>query len=234
MAKNKKTQKKYATEEAFQSLENTAQSSEHFLEKNAKVLGFAFGALVLVAIGYFAYLRFVVEPKNEEATKEVTTANTMFEQDSMSLALNGSTGAYMGYNQIIDEYSGTDVANIARFKAGIASYKEGKYKEALNYFKTFKTSEEALKAVREGAMGDSYAQLGQKEEALASYVKAAKATDLQVLQSTYTKKAAILGLETKKYDEPIALLEKFTQEYDDQLLGGEMQRLLALLKNAKK
>src|SRR5690606_27941446 len=129
MSKKKKQEKKYATEEAFQSLEQTVQQSEHFLEKNAKVLAIIFGAFILIAVGYFAYLKFVKEPKNLDAQKEIVTADQMFESDSMALALNGSPGSYMGYNQIIDEYSGTDVANIAKYKSAIALYQEGKYQE---------------------------------------------------------------------------------------------------------
>ena len=48
MSKKKKQEKKYATEEAFQSLEQTVQQSEHFLEKNAKVLAIIFGAFILI------------------------------------------------------------------------------------------------------------------------------------------------------------------------------------------
>ena len=224
--------KKYATQEAFETLETTAKSSERFLERNAKLLSIIFGVIVLAAIGYFAYLNLVVEPKNKEAIQEVVTADRMYNQDSMQLALNGSPGAYLGFNQIIEDYSGTDIANLAKFKAGVANYKLGNYQEAIDRFKSFSTSEKVMSAVKEGSIGDALVQLGKKEEGLSAYVKAAKATDIQTIQRIYTLKAAMLGYEIKNYDEAISLLEKYNSEYTEGL-GSEPEKLYALLTNAK-
>lgn len=205
----KKKQKKYATEEAFQSLENTVQQSEHFLEKNAKILGIVFGVLILIAVGYFAYLRFVKEPRNLDAQKEIVTADQMFETDSMRLALDGSPGSYMGYNQIIDEYSGSDVANIAKYKAAIAYYKEGQYQEALDKINSFSTKEVALRAMKNGVKGDILVQLGDKEKALDAYEEAINASDLEVIQQIYTKKAAVLALDMQAYERGLKTVQAF-------------------------
>lgn len=231
--KRPKKQQKYVTEEAFESLEHTAQTSEHFLEKNAKVLGIVFGVLILAVIGYFAYLKFYLAPRNEEAQKEIVTADTMFQQDSMQLALNGSPGAYMGYNQIINEYSGTDLAKIAEYKAGIANYQLGKYEEALKNFENFETSEVALKAVKEGAIADTYVQLDKKDEALSAYKKAIEASDLQIVEKIYTKKYAILAHQMGANDKGLKMVEKYLDKYNDSP-DNEIDGLLELLKSAQK
>ena len=189
MSKKKQHEKKYATEEAFESLEQTAQASEHFLEKNAKTLAIIFGALIVAAVGYFAYLKFVVEPKNEDAAKEIVTADQMFDNDSLELALNGSPGAYMGYNQIVDEYGSTSVGNIAKFKSAVAFYQQGKYQEALDRVNSFSTDEKAMRAMKNGVKGDALVQLGQKEQGLDAYEEAVNASDLEILQQVFTKKA---------------------------------------------
>ena len=233
MSKQKKEQK-YATEEAFQSLENTVQQSEHFLEKNAKILGIIFGAFILIAVGYFAYLKFVKEPKNLEAQKEIVTADQMFESDSMALALDGSPGSYMGYNQIIEEYSGSDVANIAKYKSAIAFYQEGKYQEALDRVNSFSTKEEALKAMKMGVKGDALVQLGKKEEGLDAYEGAINASKLEVLQQIYTKKAAVLALDLQAYDRGLKTVQSYLKAHANADGNDEITKLEEMLKYAGK
>lgn len=233
MSKENQQEKKYATEEAFESLEHTAQQSEHFLEKNAKILGIVFGALILFAVGYFAYLKFVKEPKNIEAQKEIVTADQMFDNDSMSLALNGSPGAYMGYNQIIENYSGSDIANIATYKAAIALYKEGKYQEALDKINSFSTSEEALSAMKNGIKGDALVQLGKKDEGLSAYDAAIKASKLPVVQENFVKKAAVLAMDIKAYDKGLQIVESYLGNNPDGDTKGDIAKFAEMLKYAK-
>lgn len=234
MSKKKKQEKKYATEEAFQSLEQTVQQSEHFLEKNAKVLAIIFGAFILIAVGYFAYLKFVKEPKNLDAQKEIVTADQMFESDSMALALNGSPGSYMGYNQIIDEYSGTDVANIAKYKSAIALYQEGKYQEALDRINSFSTKETSLKAMKNGIKGDALVQLGQKDQGLDAYEEAINATKLMVLQQIFTKKAAVLAFDLQQYDRGLKTVQAFLKSHPDEEGNDEIIKIEEMLKYAGK
>lgn len=234
MSKKKQQEKKYATEEAFESLEQTAQASEHFLEKNAKILGIIFGALILAAVGYFAYLKFVIEPKNEDAQKEIVTADQMFESDSLDLALNGSPGAYLGYNQIIDEYSGSDVANVAKYKSAVALYQQGKYQEALDRINSFNTSEKALSAMKNGVKGDALVQLGKKEEGLDAYENAVNASDLEILQKVYTKKAAVLAMDMKAYDRGLKTVQSYLKNNPDGDTGDEIAKLEEMLKYAGK
>lgn len=234
MAKKNKPQKKYATEEAFESLEQTAQQSEHFIEKNAKILGIIFGALILLAVAYFAYLRFVKEPQNLDAQKEIVTADQMFEDDSLELALNGSPGAYLGFNQIVDEYSGSDVANVAKYKSAIALYKQGKYQEALDKINSFSTNEKAMKAMKFGVKGDALVQLGQKEDGLNAYEEAINASDLQVIKQIYTKKAAILSMDLKAFDRGLKTVEAYLKNNPDGDASGEMAKFVEMLKYAVK
>lgn len=231
---SKKEEKKYATEEVFESLENTAQQSEHFLEKNAKVLGIVFGVLILGALGYFAYLKFVQEPNNLNAQKEVVTADQMFNNDSMNLALNGSPGAYMGYNQIIEEYKGSDVANIAKFKSAIALYQTGKYQEALDRIESFSADEEVMKTMKNGVKGDALVQLGQKEQGLKAYTTAVNASKVQVLQEIYTQKAAVLAYDLKKYDAGLKVINRFLEDNPDGDSSSEIAKLKEMLIYASK
>ncbi|MXV37370.1 tetratricopeptide repeat protein [Flavobacteriaceae bacterium Ap0902] len=234
MSKKKQEEKKYATEEVFESLENTAQQSEHFLEKNAKVLGIIFGVLVLGALAYFAYLKFVQEPKNINAQKEVVTADQMFNNDSMNLALNGSPGAYMGYNQIIEEYNGSDVANIAKFKSAIALYETGNYQEALDRIESFSAKEEMMKAMKSGIKGDILVQLGNKEKGLNAYTSAVNDTKLKVIQEIYAQKAAVLAYDLQNFDGGLKVINQYLNDHPEDDTNSEITKLKEMLTYASK
>src|SRR5690554_4774263 len=111
MAKKNKKQE-YTTEKVFDSLNETAYKAESFFEKYSKIIIGTFSALTIIAIGYFLYLKYVVEEKSEKAFIEMVQADEYFKQDSILLALKGSPGSFYGYEQIATEYSGTDGANI--------------------------------------------------------------------------------------------------------------------------
>src|SRR5690606_38258577 len=184
MAKANK-RKEYTTEKVLDSLNETTHKAENFFEKHSKIIVGVFGALAIVAIGYFVYLKYVLEPKSEKAFTEMVQADEYFKQDSILLALKGSPGSFQGYEQIIENYGGTDGANIARYRAGIAYYRLGDYASAVAHLEKFDTKDGELLAQKNGMIGDALVESGKEEQGLPYYVKAAEATELEVLQTIF-------------------------------------------------
>ena len=57
-----------ATAKAFDALDETASKTEEWVAKNQKYIMGVIAAAALVTIGYLSYQKFIVEPKEEEAT----------------------------------------------------------------------------------------------------------------------------------------------------------------------
>ena len=95
-----------------------------------------------------------------------------FESDSLNKALNGD-GINLGFLDIIDEYSGTDAANLARFYAGASHLKQGSFTSAALQFEDFSSSDNLLQAKAYALAGDAYSELGEYENAISAYKKAA-------------------------------------------------------------
>ncbi|MFA5619150.1 MAG: tetratricopeptide repeat protein [Weeksellaceae bacterium] len=229
MAKLKK-KKKYTTERVLDNLNETAYKAENFFERHSKPIIGILGVLALLAIGYFVYLKTVLEPKSQNALTEMVQADDYFMQDSMNLALKGSPGSFQGYEQIIENYGNTKGGNLARYKAGIAYYKLGDYASAVSSLEKFKTDDNILEAQRLGMIGNALNDGQKKEQALTYYVKAAEATDYEVLKTIYYKKAGELAIQLGKNQEALKYFQILTDTYPN--IGPDIEKYVERLKYA--
>ena len=212
MAKNNKKEE-FATEQFVEKLDRTAFDVETFVEDNAKIIVGVLVALVVAALGYFAYTKFVVEPKSEEALNNMVQAERLFDQDSVSQALKGSAGAYQGLQQIVDEFGNTEAGNLARFKAASSYYKLGDYPSAVKLLEEFDTDDEVMLAQKYGMLGNALTQSNKIEEALPYFVKAAEATEVETLQVVYYTKAGEIAMSVGKNEEALKYFQTVVDKY---------------------
>lgn len=212
---------KSTTAEVFDSLDEGASKTEEWVEKNQKMIFLVLGILATITVLYLLYIKFIVEPKEEEAANEMFQAEQYFTQavdaqtanDSLfNLALNGGEGK-LGFLGIIENYSGTDAANLAHYFSGMAYLNTGKYKEAVAQFDEFSTDDEILKTMSEGAVGDAFAQLGQNDVALEYYTKAANASENELTTPRYLFKAGQAALALDKKEEALKHFKEIKENY---------------------
>ncbi len=224
------------TEEVFDSLDQGASKTEEWVEKNQKPIFIVVGVIAVITIGYMLYSKFLVEPKEEEAANEMFQAEQYFDEavnsqtanDSLyNLALNGGEGK-LGFLGIIENYSGTDAANIAHYFSGMAYLNTGKYKEAVTQFDEFNTSDDVLKAMATGATGDAFAQLGQNEDALEYYVKAANASTNDLTTPRFLFKAGEAALALDKKAEAAKHFKEIKDNYSTSQEGVSIEAYIAM------
>ena len=210
MAKKKD---EFATEQIVNKLDKTAFDVEYFVEKNAKIVVGILAAIIVMALGYFAYVKFVVEPQSEQAFANMVQAENLFDQDSITQALKGSPGAYQGLQQIVDEYGNTESGNLARFKAASAYYKLGDYATAVELLEAFDTEDDVMLAQKYGMIGNALTQSNKIEAALPYFVKAAEATQTEVFQVTYYTKAGELAMSLGKNEDALKYFQTIADKY---------------------
>ena len=108
------------------------------------------------------------------------------------MALENPGGGFEGFLDVIDNYGGTDAANLASYYAGISYLNLGKFEAAIEYLKEFSPAGNVTPAMKNGALGDAYSELGQFDEALSYYKKAAD-SDNEFLSPYYLKKYGLLS-----------------------------------------
>lgn len=205
----------------FNSLDETASRTEDFVARNQKIILGIVGVAFIGAIAYFLYTKFVVEPKEVEATNEMYVAQKNFQlatdgtaSDSLyNLALNGAEGK-LGFVKIADEFSGTDAGNLANYYAGIAYLNTGKNDEAITYLEKFNSSDVMLKALAIGAIGDAHSQKNQIKEALDFYKKALSSNENEFTTPRFTLKAGKSALALGNKEEALKFFTDIKDKYE--------------------
>lgn len=220
------SKKKSVEAENLQELENALTKSEQFIEDNQKIILIVVSVVVLSVVAYLGFKKFYVQPKERDAQAQMFMAQNYFEKDSFNLALNGD-GNYLGFLDIIDEYGITKSANIANYYVGISYLHMGKFEEAIDYLNDFKTDDLLLKPIVNGAKGDAYLELGNKEKALSNYKSAYKANDNNLTAPIYMKKAADLMVGMDKMEDALNLYKKIKADFPKSNEGREADKYIA-------
>ncbi|NND35213.1 MAG: tetratricopeptide repeat protein [Saprospiraceae bacterium] len=211
MAQRKKTRK--AKEDTLVDIVEVKEQAEDFFESNQKTLMAVLGAIALIVGGYFAYKQFYQLPREREASEQIYQAELQFERDSFELALLNPGGGYSGFLDLVDEYKGTDVANLASYYAGICYLHLGKFEAAISYLSDFKPDGEVTPVMKFGAMGDAYSELGRMDEAISSYKKAIQAADNDFLTPYYMKKLGLLYENQGDYAAAVKTFKQIKTDY---------------------
>lgn len=162
---------------------------ELFLKKNSRIVGgiIIVGILVIAGILYF---QFNNANQDKNAQGKMFQAVYYFEQDSLDYALNGD-GVNAGFIEILDEFSGTNAANLANFYVGSIYLEQGEYQKAVDHLESFSADDFFVQAKAYSLLGDAYVELGQNDEAISAYEKAVTYKENKFFTPIYLNKLAI-------------------------------------------
>lgn len=222
MAKSKKN---VPEKDSFKSVESALSRAENFIETNQKAFMYGLGGvlvLVLLVIGYFKLIR---EPRIQEAWSEAYKAEFYFEKDSFNLALNGDW-AYPGFLEIIDDYGRTPMGNAAKYYAGVCYMRLGDYESAIDMFEDFKSKDPMVGAMAICLIGDANMELGDMDEALELYLKAAEEADNEFLSPIFLMKAGRTCELLGDYQQALEIYTKIDKEYFETTQQQEIERYI--------
>lgn len=185
--------------------------TEEFVRTNRKYVFGLGGLIALVIAGVFIY-NYYMANQNEIAQNEMFQAVYYFEADSLVKALNGD-GNNFGFLDIIDEYKGTDAANLSHFYVGAAYLKQGNYDGAIIHLQKFSASDLLLQARAYSLIGDAYMELGNYSSAADAYAKAANYKPNEFFTPNYLMKAALAYERDGNYSAAVSSYDKIINQY---------------------
>ncbi|MDR3365632.1 MAG: tetratricopeptide repeat protein [Prevotellaceae bacterium] len=206
-------------------IEHSLTNVEVFIEKYQKMLIYGAVGLVLLVGVFLAYRSWYKAPLEEEAQSQMFAAVQYFEQDSLSLALNGD-GANLGLLDVEDRYGSTQAGNLAAYYAGLAYLHTGLYDEAITYLKKYSPGDKLGKALVNGNLGDAYSELQDYGNAIAYYKKAANSDNSRLTAPRYLMKAALLLEAQEKYAEAKKIYEQVKSEFPNTSEGREAEKYI--------
>jgi len=201
-----------------------------FLTKYNKLIIYISTALILVTSGFFIYKKWIVEPKENKATEAIFKAEQYFRQDSLKLALDGRSGEFTGFKDIIKKYSGTNAANNAKLYAGICYLQLGDFNNAIKQLEAFDTDAKQVQALAYAKLADAYSETNKKDKAVDFYKKAAHHFEKDEYNaSEYLFRAAQLLETMGKNAEAITCYQDIKTKYPKTEKGFQVDKYLARL-----
>ncbi|MDR1022640.1 MAG: tetratricopeptide repeat protein [Prevotellaceae bacterium] len=219
-------QKLSHAEDNLGAIEHSLTNVEVFVEKYQKPLIYVVVGLVLAVGIFFAYKSWYKAPLEEEAQSQMFAAVQYFEQDSLTLALNGD-GSNLGLLDIEDRYGSTKAGNLACYYAGLAYLYTGLYDEALTFFKKYSPDDKLSKALVNGNIGDTYSELQDYDKAISHYKKAAGSNHSRLTAPRYLMKAGSLIEQQGKYAEAKKIYEQVKKDFPATPEGQEADKYIA-------
>jgi len=209
---------KSTTANVFNTLDEGSSKTQQWVERNQyKILGLV--AIISISVlGFFGYSKFISEPKESNAFNKMYFAQKKFDEailinnDSIyNVALNGDE-LNMGMLDIIDEYAGTDAANMAYYYSGTMYLKMNDYLNSIKYLSEFSSDDLLLNSLATGSIGDSFAELNQFDDALDYYVKASKSNN-NYTSPLYLYKAGLIAMKLNKFNRAEEYFSAIKKDY---------------------
>ncbi|WP_290796721.1 YfgM family protein [Flavihumibacter sp. UBA7668] len=200
-----------------------------FWQQNSKNILIGLTAVIVIAGGIVGYKYLIAEPNERKANDAIFQAQQYFQQDSLSLALNGDA-TNPGFLKIMDKYSGTKAANLSKFYAGAIYLRQGDFANAEKQLKDFSTSSLQISARAKSLLADAYSEQDKKEEAAKLYREAAGLFEKDEFNSAeYLFRSGYLYESLGKNKEAIEAYKLIKEKYPRSERGFEVDKYLARL-----
>lgn len=215
-------------------VEELVTRSELFIEQNSKKIIFGIIAVAVLVAAILGYKYGYATPQQKKAEAAMFRAELYFDRDSFALALNGDGLNVEGFNAIIDQYGSTDAGNLAKAYAGICYFKLGDNESALDMLKSFSASDKMLSPTIVGLIGDCYVNMGNTEEGISYFEKAASQADNDVISPVYLKKAGVAYESLKQYDKAVKAYTTIKEKYFASVEASDIDKYIARASAANK
>lgn len=193
-------------------LDKELNKAVNLIEKYKKEIGIGLLAIIVLVVAGYLYKNYS-EKKEIKAQTAIAAAQTAIAQQQWEQALNGD-GATAGLLKVMDEYSGTKTANLAKLYAAICYANTDKIDEAIKMYEDFnQKKDQMISPASLAALGNCYITKGQNDKGVELLLKAAKSADNDAVSPVFLLQAAQVYESMDKNEEAVKLYNQIKKDY---------------------
>ena len=201
--------------QAEQNVGEILSKTDKFIDKHWKQILIGVVAIILIVVGAITFRHTYLLPREKNAQEAIFLGQQYYANQQWEIALNGDSIDYIGFESIIDDYSGTKTANLAKFYAGICQYNLGNYETALKTIKSYSGKDILIAAQALAVAGDCEVNLGNPKKAIDYFKKAATKADNSVLSPMNLVKAAVVYESLEDYKSALDIYNTIKTKYPE-------------------
>lgn len=193
-------------------------------EQNASAINIGLITVLVLVAGLLYYVKVLQPQKELKAQEAIFEAQYYFEQDSFQMALNN------GLIDVASNYGGTKAGKLAHYYAGVSYFNLGDFNSAIFYLKKFKSNDELLNALAQGALADAQMESGDTENALANYKKSTSTTNNKTIAPILLYKAALAHEKNGKKQEAYNFFKEIKDTYPNSDQARDIEKYIGRVK----
>ena len=201
----------------------------YFYENNkGTVIGGGFGIVLVIGliIGFFVYSG----QQEQEAQNLLGIAEEQLMQGNYETALYGNEQDFtLGFEQISNNYSGTNAGNLATYYAAVSEFELGNYENALQRLQNFDVPDGIMGVAPLSLHAILLSELDRYEEAGEKYIEAAEWNENASTTPYNLMEAAIALNEAGNTSRSIEVVDRVLEDYPNSQQAAEAKRMKGLL-----
>ena len=212
-------------------LEEALSKSEQFFENNKKTIFGTLIAIIVIIAGGMLYNAKVAQPRQLKAAEAIFPGETYFVKGDYSTALNGDAYGFEGFESLSKQYKSTKAGKLAGLYAGLCYAQLDSMEVAQKYLAKFSGKDQMVAPSALGALANCYATAGQYGKAIATFEKAAKKANNNLLSPYFYFQA---GLIYESIDKPAQALKTYKMikaKYPESIESQDIDKYIARLTN---
>ena len=216
--------------EEVEETEEVDDLSDDFYSRNKNLINGVVGGIVLIVGGLLLY-NWYNKQQNNDANRDMYQAVYYYEADSFGKALNGD-GQYLGFLDIIQEYSGTKAADVANYYTGVIylSADSPQVSLGVEFLEQVSTSDNMLAMAKNNALAWAYEDLGDPAKAADYFERAASIPDENEYTTPLMLRHAARNYEAAgRVDKALELYQKIKEDYPNSAESADVEKYIGIL-----